>query len=184
MLNLSVSPRDQHQFNKSESWGQVKRFCERWRVTACAGDTRKVTVTYSGVLARRWAALLRNSTVAKTGVRLGRQKVKLQNSPGKSSGQNPTWFHLLLARLHPPWSCVAHGLGLGKHTAGFTAGTQPALSWLCPEDVTKWALILPLGPTSKGARTSLETRTANRMRRGRPAGDVFTPRFHGDGKDS
>ena len=90
----------------------------------CAGDTRKVTITYSGVLARHWAPLLGDSPVAKTGVRFG-ETVKLQNSPGNSSGQNLTWFCLFLARLHPPWSCVVRWLSLGKNTAGLAACTQP-----------------------------------------------------------
>lgn len=51
--------------------------------SAYAGDTRKATVTYSGVLARRWAALLGDSTVAKTGVRFGETESKAPEQPWK-----------------------------------------------------------------------------------------------------
>lgn len=96
-----------------------------------------MTVTYSGVLAGRWAALLRNSTVAKTGVRLGRQKVKLRTALESLVGKADLVSLAPRTWLHPPWSCVAWGLSLGSTQLAFTACTQPALSWLCPEDVTK-----------------------------------------------
>lgn len=51
--------------------------------SACAGDTRKVTITYSGVLARRWAPLLGDGTVAKTGVRFGETESKAPEQPRK-----------------------------------------------------------------------------------------------------